>query len=155
MEFDTLEAIIDFAIEKEMEAAEFYSTLSEEEDFAGSSKMFKEFSDEEHKHEKMLKDFKNHGITKSTEEYNFQWMSDLKRSDYLIDIDFQKGMTYDKILRLAMKREEKSLKLYNDFQNHVDTDVARKIFKVLCQEEAKHKLALETMYDDYMAKMGD
>jgi hypothetical protein len=26
---------------------------------------------------------------------------------------------------------------------------------VLCQEEAKHKLALETLYDDYMAKMGD
>jgi hypothetical protein len=26
---------------------------------------------------------------------------------------------------------------------------------VLCQEEAKHKLALETMYDDYMAAMGD
>ena len=24
-----------------------------------------------------------------------------------------------------------------------------------CQEEAKHKLALETMYDDYMAEMGD
>jgi hypothetical protein len=26
---------------------------------------------------------------------------------------------------------------------------------VLCQEEARHKLALETMYDDYMAQMGD
>jgi rubrerythrin len=155
MEFDTLEAIIDFAIEKEIEAAEFYNTLCEEEGFAKASEMFKEFSDEERKHEKLLKDFKTHGIIKSTEEYDFQWISDLKRSDYLIDIEYQKGMTYDKILQLAMKREEKSLKLYNDFQNNVDTDAEKKFFKALCQEEAKHKLALETMYDDYMAKMGD
>jgi rubrerythrin len=149
MEFNTLEEIINFAIEKEKEAAEFYKGLSKEEGFAKASEMFKEFSDEERKHEKMLRDFKTHGVKKSTEEYDFQWISDLKRSDYLIDVEYQKGMTYDKILRLAMKREEKSLKLYNNFQNNVD------IFKVLCQEEAKHKLALETMYDDYMAKMGD
>ena len=31
----------------------------------------------------------------------------------------------------------------------------RRFFKILCQEEAKHKLALESMYDDYMAEMGD
>ena len=29
------------------------------------------------------------------------------------------------------------------------------VLKLLAQEEAKHKLALETMYDDYMAEMGD
>ncbi|MBP1738402.1 MAG: hypothetical protein H6Q48_695, partial [Deltaproteobacteria bacterium] len=28
-------------------------------------------------------------------------------------------------------------------------------FKMLSQEEATHKLKLETIYDDYMAKMGD
>jgi len=26
---------------------------------------------------------------------------------------------------------------------------------MLAQEEAKHKLALETLYDDYMAEQGD
>jgi rubrerythrin len=54
-----------------------------------------------------------------------------------------------------MKREEKALRLYNDFLEKADTDESKKLFKVLCQEEAKHKLALETIYDDYMAKMGD
>ena len=29
------------------------------------------------------------------------------------------------------------------------------MFKVLCQEGAKHKLSIETMYDDDMAQMGD
>jgi hypothetical protein len=31
----------------------------------------------------------------------------------------------------------------------------KKLFSLLSQEEAKHKLRLETLYDDYMAKMGD
>ena len=64
-------------------------------------------------------------------------------------------MHFVDILRLAMKREEKALQLYNDFLEQADSEASRTLFKVLCQEEAKHKLALETLYDDYMAKMGD
>jgi rubrerythrin len=70
-------------------------------------------------------------------------------------MEYHKGMAYNEILMLAMKREEKSLKLYNDFLDQAETQESQKLFKILCQEEAKHKLALETMYDDYMAKMGD
>jgi rubrerythrin len=64
-------------------------------------------------------------------------------------------MAYNEILMLAMKREEKALQLYNDFLEQAETEDGKKLFKILCQEEAKHKLALETMYDDYMAQMGD
>ena len=64
-------------------------------------------------------------------------------------------MAYHELLMLAMKREEKALALYNELLAKVDTPESQKIFKMLCQEEAKHKLALETMYDDYMAEMGD
>jgi len=156
MQFENLEAIIDFAIEKEKEAADFYNTISkDEENFKGSKKMFTEFALEEHRHEKLLKDFKTEGITKGMEEYKFEWVSNIKRSDYLVDLEYTKGMAYNEILLLAMKREEKALKLYNDFLEQADTEEGKKIFKILCQEEAKHKLALETMYDDYMAKRGD
>ena len=156
MNFEDLEAIIDFAIEKEREAAEFYERISnDEEDFAGSKKMFQEFAAEEQKHEKILQDFKVKGISKSLEEYQLKWITDIKRSDYMVDLSYEKGMPYNEILLLAMKREEKALKLYNDFLEKADTDESKKLFKVLCQEEAKHKLALETIYDDYMAKMGD
>lgn len=156
MQFENLEAIIDFAIEKEREAAEFYENISEnEEDFSGSRKMFAEFAIEERKHESMLEEFKTKGITKSLEGYKFKWITDIKRSDYLVDLDYEEGMPYNEILLLAMKREEKALKLYNQFLEQADSDEAKNLFKALCQEEAKHKLALETTYDDYMAKMGD
>ena len=155
MKFENLEAIVDFAIEKEIEAAEFYSDLSQKEHFSGSSKMFEEFAAEERKHQKLLEDFKAQGLTASMEDYKLKWITDIKRSDYVVELEYQPGMAYNDILMLAMKREEKALKLYNDFLNQADTEDGKKIFKILCQEEARHKLALETMYDDYMAEMGD
>ena len=156
MEFENLEAIVDFAIQKEREAAEFYQKISDdEEDFSGSKQMFAEFAAEEQKHEKILQEFKTEGISKSLQEYQLKWITDIKRSNYLVDLDYEKGMPYNEILLLAMKSEEKALKLYNDFLAQADTEESKKLFKILCQEEAKHKLALETMYDDYMAAMGD
>ena len=156
MEFESLEAIVDFAIGKEREAAEFYQKISDdEEDFAGSKKMFAEFAAEEKKHEAILQKFKTEGISKSLQDYQLKWITDIKRSNYMVDMTYEKGMPYNEILLLAMKREEKALTLYNEFLEQADTDDGKKLFKVLCQEEAKHKLALETMYDDYMAAMGD
>ena len=155
MKFESLEEIIDFAIESEREAKEFYLNLSKEQTFSGAGEMFQEFSAEEEKHEKMLLGFKTDGITQALQDYQLKWITDIKRSDYVVDLEFKPGMAYNEILMLAMKREEKALALYNDFLKQADTDEAKKVFKILCQEEAKHKLALETLYDDYMAEMGD
>jgi rubrerythrin len=73
----------------------------------------------------------------------------------MVDLKYKKGMTYAELLRLAMKREEKALQLYNDLASKSEKSELVKVFKMLSQEEAKHKLKLETIYDDYMAKMGD
>lgn len=155
MEFENLTAVLDFAIEKEIEAAEFYSRISREEAFAGAGEMFEEFAREERKHQQLLEDFKARGLDASIQDYQFKWITDIKRSNYVVDIAYHPGMGYNEILMLAMKREEKALQLYNDFLEKADSKESRTLFKMLCQEEAKHKLALETMYDDYMAQMGD
>jgi rubrerythrin len=155
MKFDSLEAIVDFAIEKEKEAFEFYSELAKKEAFSGSKDLFTDFAREERKHQNLLQDFRTKGLTQAMKDYKLKWIKDIKRSDYVVDLEYHKGMAYNEILMLAMKREEKSLKLYNDFLKQTTTPDGQKLFKMLCQEEAKHKLALETMYDDYMAKMGD
>lgn len=155
MKFENLEAIIDFAVDKEIEAAEFYERASKEEAFSGTRQMLKEFANEERKHQSLLENFKKEGMTSSISDYKLKWIKDIKRSDYLVDIEYKEGMPYNEILLLAMKREEKALQLYNDLLKEVETDDAKKLFQMLCQEEAKHKLKLETLYDDYMAKMGD
>ena len=155
MEFKNLEEIIAFAVEKEKEAAEFYDAASLEEGMSGKKDMLKEFAAEERKHQRMLEKFKTEGVDQSLDEYKLKWITDIKRSDYVDDIEYRKGMPYNELLLLAMKREEKALKLYNTLLEQTEAQNAQKMFKILCQEEAKHKLTLETMYDDFMAKMGD
>lgn len=155
MEFKNLGEIVDFAIEKEIEAAEFYLAVSKQEQFSGKIEMLKEFAAEERKHQKLLEDLKAGKVGRQLEDYKFKWITDIKRSNFTDDIEYHPGMAYHELLMLAMKREEKALKLYNEMLATAETDEQKKVFKMLCQEEAKHKLSLETMYDDYMAAQGD
>ncbi len=155
MNFNNLKEIIDFAIEKEREAADFYEKVSDEQTMSGAREMLKEFAAQERKHEQMLQGFLDKGVVAGIEDYKFKWITDIKRSDYVAEMTYKPGMVYHELLMLAMKREEKALALYNELLTQTDSAEAKNIFKMLCQEEAKHKLALETKYDDYMAEMGD
>ena len=153
MNFESIEEILEFAIEKEEEAVAFYSEIARQESFAGAKKTFEEFAAEERKHANLLRDFENN--QEKLSGYKLKWVPDMKRSDYMVELTYEKGMHYADILRLAMKREEKALALYNELQRKTDRDEYIRLFKVLAQEEAKHKQFLETMFDDYMAEQGD
>jgi rubrerythrin len=155
MSFKDLNEIIDFAIQKEIEAAEFYETVSKEEGLSGAKEMLIEFSAQERKHQQLLETFKTQGLGQSLKDYKLKWIKDIRRSDYVVELQHKPGMGYNELLILAMKREEKALKLYNELLKEAGSEDAKKLFKLLCQEEAKHKLKLETFYDDYMAEMGD
>ncbi len=155
MDFNNLNEIIDFAIASEVESEEFYRSVAEQESFSGKKAMLLEYAAEEKKHQTLLEELKAGKLGKNMEDYQFKWITDIKRSNYVHEVAYQPGMAYQEILMLASKREEKALKLYNDLQVKAETDDAKKVFKILCQEEAKHKLALETMLDDYLAEMGD
>ncbi len=153
MHFESFEEIIGYAVEKEKEAARFYEDISRQEPFSGTKKTFEEFAREEQKHQALLEDLSSN--REKLAEYKFEWIPDLKRSDYLVDIEYREDMGYADILRLAMKREEKSLSLYNELVERAEKKDLVTLFQMLSQEEAKHKLALETLYDDYMAPLGD
>ncbi len=153
MSFESFEGILQFAIEREQEAAAFYEDLSRREGFSGVRETFESFAREERKHEALLKGFLMG--EKTLEDYDFEWIPDLRRSNYTVDVSYEEGMGYADLLRLAMKREEASLSLYNELAKKADQAEGLKVFQMLSQEEAKHKLALETMYDDYMAEQGD
>ncbi len=155
MEFKNLNDILDFAIEKEREAKQFYLDASEEESMSGNRTLFRDFAREEEKHERLLENLKTGGVPEQLGDYPWKWIKDIKRSNYVVDMTYRKGMDYRDIMMLAIKREEKALDLYNQLQMEAETDDQKKVFKMLCQEEAKHKLKLETLYDDYMAEMGD
>ena len=151
MYFETFEDIMEYAINKEKEAEKFYSEAAEKETFSGAKELFKGFALEERGHQKMLENFSKENF----EHFKEKKIPDLKRSDYTVDMEYKPDMSYDDILRLAAKREEKALKFYTDFGEKADQESHKKLFKILAQEESKHKLKLETLLDEYLAGMGD
>ncbi|MDD2388395.1 MAG: ferritin family protein [Desulfobacterales bacterium] len=151
MMFEDFQAVIDFAIEKEVEAAAFYDQASDEASFSGARKMLKTFASEERKHKTMLENIGSQAIS----DYKFETIANLKRSDFLVELEYEKGMNYRDILRVGMKREENSRNMYLELEKHAHQEVVKNLFHILAQEEGKHKLKLETLYDDFMAESGD
>jgi len=153
MDFETIEDIITYAVAKEREAAEFYENLSKNEEFSVAKKTFAEFAIEERKHEALFADLGSN--LEKLDSYEYKWIPDIKRSNYMTELTYEPGMAYVDILRMAMKREEQALRFYNDIGAQVQDEQFVKACKFLAQEEAKHKNILETIYDEHMAQMGD
>ncbi len=153
MNFKSIDEILDFAIEKEKEAVAFYNDLSRKESVSALAKTFKELAQEEAKHVKLLTTIsKNKGAISS---YEFKKVPDLKVSDYLVEMEYTEGMLMQDILVLAMKREEMAVKLYTNLAMGAVDQESAKLFKLLAQEEAKHKLTFERLYDDDLAGQGN
>ncbi|WP_035237603.1 ferritin family protein [Desulfobacter vibrioformis] len=151
MNFNSVDEILEFAIDREKEAVKFYASFAQEAPSEALRQTFIDFSKEEEKHVALLSDIS--GNKAKIDSYQFKKIPDLKISDYMVDTAYEKGMPMPDVLKLAMKREEKSVKLYQFLANQTDNADAKKLFQILVQEESKHKLGLESMYDDYLADM--
>ena len=151
MNFKSVDEILQFAIDREKEAVKFYASLGQEAPSEALKQTFIDFSKEEQKHVTLLSDIS--GNKAMIDSYELKKIPDLKISNYMVDTKYEKGMPMPDVLKLAMKREEKSVKLYQILGDKTDNADAKKLFQILVQEESKHKLGLESMYDDYLARM--
>lgn len=149
MEFQSVDDILEFAKEREEEAVEFYANLAKEATIESLKEVFQNFSKEEVKHVELMADMA--GNKAKIDAYEFKEITDLKISDYMVEAEYEQGMPMPEILKVAMKKEEKAVKLYADLATKTDNKDAQKVFNVLVQEEQKHKLYLESLYDDYLA----
>ncbi|MCK4915696.1 MAG: rubrerythrin, partial [Candidatus Eisenbacteria sp.] len=75
---------------------------------------------------------------------------DLRIADFMDDVTITADMGYQDILTVAMKREEKAHNLYTTLASNTEDAELRKVFELLAQEEAGHKLALEKEYDEHV-----
>lgn len=148
MDQERFREILQFAMDKEMEARDFYRRASETAKFSGTKELFTELSKQEEGHWKLIADLNTEKIEGST----IQSIPDLKISDYLVDAELRSDIPYADILRIAMKREERSIKLYSDLNASAADESLKKLFSFLIQEETRHKYRLEKIYDDEILK---
>ncbi len=143
MELDTVEKILDFAIEREEEAAVFYTDLAAKMDQQHMKDVFLGFAKEEKGHKAKLEAVKGgHELVLEKRK-----ILDLKMADYLKDVKPTSGMTYQQALITAMKAEKAAFKLYSDLAEAAEKQSMKELFLALAQEEARHKLRFEIEYD--------
>ena len=144
MDLNNFKEVVTFAIRKEAEAYNLYTTYSQLSKNPGTKVMFKELAKEEQRHREILEGVKKEDVTK----YRLKKIPDMKISDYIDEQEFSPDMDYASALRLAIKREEHAFKLYNRMAQGTDDAQLKKLFSTLAQEESKHKLRLESEYDE-------
>jgi rubrerythrin len=144
MEFDSVDAALDFAIENEQGASDFYTELASKMEKPQIKQVFEGFAAEERGHKAKLEAVKSGKKAKLSKAK----VQDLKIGDYLVEQTPSPNMDYQSALILAMKQEKAAFRLYSDLAASADDAGTRELFMGLAQEEAKHKLRFEIAYDE-------
>ena len=140
--------MLHFAIEREIESVHFYTEASQKVEHSGTKDLFLDFVQQEKKHKQKLEDVREGNISL----IHIREIPDLKISDYLVESELSPEASYADILRIAMKREERSVKLYTNLKEKNTDQTLIHLFAFLVQEESKHKYSLEKLYDDEVLK---
>ena len=140
--------ILNFAVEREQEAVQFYRDLQKETHFTGQLDFLKELESMELGHIIVIENLRN----KQLNEQEIRHVPNLRISEYLTVDPEKLDLTYPNLLIKAMKREEMSVKLYTEMSVKLPDAEVSHLFRKLANEEAQHKLRFEQLYDDWISQ---
>ncbi len=146
--FNSIDDVLDFAINAEQEAVDFYNQLAENSKTEDMRFVFTSYAQEEIKHKARLTQIKKEGSFK----IEAKKITDLKISDYIAEVKATPNMTYPEALIVAMSNEKAAFKLYYELAKQADSEEMRDVFVSLAQEESRHKLRFEIEYDEYVLR---
>lgn len=148
MDEKKFQEMIQFAIQREIESVDFYNKASKMVKHSGTRDLFLDFMKQEEGHKKKLEEVR---VGKISLE-KIEKIPNLKISDYMVEAELKPEISYADILRIAMKREERSVSLYTDLNKKNQDENLGNLFTFLIQEESKHKYFIEKIYDDEVLK---
>lgn len=140
--FKSFDDILDFAINREIEAEKFYLKLADFVEQPEMAKVFSDLASEELEHKTKLQALKVGQIRIEKEN-----IGNLGITDHVKSVEPHAKMRYVDMLVVGMKKEETSRKLYTDLARVTQKQELQEIFLQLAQEEADHKLRFEIEYD--------
>jgi rubrerythrin len=141
---EQFQEIVNFAVEREEEAERFYIDAAEKAKWPHIKELLLDMAKEEEGHARFLKALKMEKL----EDTNIDPIPDLKLSDYMVDMEYRPDMDFQQIMVIAMKREESAVKLYEELGNTCTDPGVCKLFKMMAEEERKHKFNLEKEYEE-------
>ena len=145
---DELAELLDTAIYKEIASQAFYVAGQKRTQNPGAKALMKELAAEELKHSQWLKDLKEKGLEK--QDWHQERVPNLMISEYLTGGDTLEDANVQDTLLFAMKREQQAIEFYSKMMSIMRDETAKHLCERLVHEELKHKLKLETLYDDML-----
>ncbi len=146
--FASIDEILEFAVSMEDESWRFYTEWAERSENEVISTVFREFAGEELKHKKLIEDVRA-GERKLKARHD---VADLKLADNYMKPQPSASMSYQDALLIAIEREVAAIELYVHLTSVCLEEALCAVFAALAEEEKKHKLKLETIYDDTFMK---
>ncbi|MBI5531562.1 MAG: ferritin family protein [Deltaproteobacteria bacterium] len=144
MSSNNFNTLLEFAIEQEQAAVDFYTDLASKVKEPHVRETLLEFAEQERRHKVKLQAIRTRPeVPKPSGK-----ITDLQIGDYLVDIDPTPDLSFQGALIIAMKKEKAAYRMYQDLAAYSDDPELRDVFLFLAQEEANHKLSFEIQYDD-------
>jgi len=141
---DSLQKALEFAVAKEKEAEAFYKEWAEKVSDPTVKALFAEMAATEHGHMEMLSRVTPEDMA-STREASVE---DLNLSELIVEVKATPNLDLQQAMIVAMKREESAAALYERLAQ-VGGET-QPLFEALANEERRHKLQLETEYDEHI-----
>jgi len=140
--FGSVEEVLDFAISREVEAYDFYMKLAKLAKKPEIIKIIRDLAIDEKQHKIRLEAAKAGEVALGAQE-----VGRLGIANYVEDVKPTQDMSYVELLAIAMKKEDRSYRLYTDLAAIAQKKELKEMFLKLAQEEAEHKLQFEFQYD--------
>ena len=134
--------IIQNAIAKEVESYVFYRSIEEKVKDKALKSTFRELAGEETKHREFLEGL----LVKPMKELRFDESKDYKVSKTIERPDVTIDMKPIDGLKLAIKKEEDAMQLYQGLSAASKDADMKKMFDSLAKMETSHKVRLEDIY---------
>ena len=138
----TFAELVKLGVQKESDAEAFYRHWASSLSDPGARALLSELAEEEIKHRIFFENLKETDM----QQGQAPQVLDLHMSDYLISKDISEQSSVQDVLISAIQREANAIKFFTNLA--AQNSQMRATFEKLAAEEKKHKLLLETYYDD-------
>ena len=147
MKFETFDQVMDFAIDREVDARLFYLRIAQVAEEPVLRDFLESLADQELDHQKKLAKIKQRQFKMLDGDTP---IPDLGIADVAPDVSAYPNMSLSEALVLAMNKEKYAYRMYFELSRKADNPELKVLFSALADEEANHKVGLEIKFDDHL-----
>jgi rubrerythrin len=147
-EYDTIEAILNRAIEIEVQAARMYEDAAARSTTDPIRERLLELAAQEWEHKAKLEEIQAGSVRWALRQASADAVPDLRITDHLIGGSLEPDADYQEVLIFAAHREKVAHDFYLAMAENVEDELIRAVFEMLAAEEMRHKYLLEVTYEE-------